>query len=190
MLYQGSIVKVSLVLSIIFCLTLSGCATTVSSIKEDVDIPLGADSGYLLVGVELTNSIQSIEVSGPRNIRLSRENLEPGSSYFLIEMPAGNYQFDLIRFNRVSRMELKEGYWDFEVMPNEISYVGHLEVMQVGWFFSLSSIELENRSSDALSFLQESFPNILASRKVRYRGPGYDGFLEYVEQKFAKEGAL
>lgn len=137
-----------------------------------------------MLGVELSHNIRSIEISGPKNIRLSSEDLDKASNYFLIEMPAGDYQFDVIRFNRVSRMELNEGYWDFRVLPNEISYVGHLEVISIGWWYRNANIELENRSSDALTFLQNSFPNILSSKKVRYRGPGEDSFFEYVEQTF------
>lgn len=178
----------SRLLIICFAAFLVSCGSTkVSSIKKDVDIPLGENSGYLMLGVELTRNIKSIEISGARNVVLSSEDLEKVRNYFLIEMPAGDYQFDMIRFNRRYRMELKEGYWDFEVKPNEISYVGHLEVRTSGWWFANTFIELENRASDALIFLEENYPNILAAKKVRFRGPGEDKFFEYIEEHFAQE---
>ncbi|GAA0859048.1 hypothetical protein [Aliiglaciecola litoralis] len=176
-----------LVLPIFCCLVLLGCASTVSSIKEDVDIPLSANSGYLLVGVDLNYAVNNIQIGGPKDVLFTRDDLDQFNNYFLVEMPAGKYSFEKIRLLNGYYYTLKSGYWDFEVKPSEISYVGHLKIMSRNGWFSRYNITLENKSTDALEYMQDNYNNILSARRLRHRGPGDDKFLEYVDVELAKE---
>lgn len=171
---------------LLFCFLVAGCAQQVTSIKKDVDLPLESGMGYLLIGIETNFDLDSVFIEGPDYLKLTRDDLRRGTNYFLIDLPAGEYSFEKIKLNRWWKMELSEGYWDFEVVPNKISYVGHLQVKGAGWF-APSKIVLENRSSQAYVFLQDEFPNILDKREITYEGPGEDPFLYYVQKGFFKE---
>lgn len=179
--------RIHLLLIILSSFLLSSCSSTVSSIKEDVDVNLSSDSGYLLVGINLNRNIRSIEIVGPKDVNLTQQDLKFNTNYFLVEMPIGDYRFDKVRLNKIYRMELKKGYWDFKVNPGEISYVGHLQIQASGAWSTNTHLELKNKSVNALVFLENNFPNILAKRKVRYRGPGNDRFFELVEAQFNSE---
>ena len=85
--------RVRLTLFLSFLIILTGCSSTVSSIKEDVDINLEKGMGYLLIGVELNINLEAIEISGKRDIRLGSQDLRPGTSYFLIDMPSRQLLF-------------------------------------------------------------------------------------------------
>lgn len=169
---------------LLLALILSGCSSTVSTIKDDVDIPLGENSGYLLVGVNLNYAVNNIQVRGPKDVMFTRDDLDQINNYFLVEMPAGKYNFEKIRLLYGYYYNLESGYWDFEVKPGEISYVGHLRIASRGNWFSIQSISLENKSTDALEYMQDNYKNILAARKLRFRGPGDDKFLDYVDKTF------
>lgn len=171
---------------------LFGCAQKLEGLSKDVDIKLLKNSGYLLIGVDTNRGLHSIVIGGEKSLVLTDKDLQYGSNYILVNVPAGEYQFEDIKFGRYLYMELEEGYWDFEVKPHQISYVGDLSVKTEGYWSVVSAdILLENRSTAALLFLESKFPNILKSRKVRYSGPGEDSFLEYVERLQAdREPAL
>jgi hypothetical protein len=148
---------------------------------------LANDMGYLLIGVETNSYIDQVIISGEKRIKLTKEDLRQGTNYFLIDMPAGDYSISKVKFNRWWKMSLKEGYWDFNVHPGTISYVGHLTIESYNYFFYKNQIELANRSSEALIFMEQNFPNILVKRKIQYDGPGEDPFL--VRMQAAKESA-
>ncbi len=167
---------------------LSACAQRVSSIKKDVDIPLENEMGYMLLGVETNLSLDSIFIGGEKSVRLTREDLRSGTKFFLIDMPAGDYYFHKIKLNYWWRFNLDEDYWKFSVSPGVISYIGHMEVDTYGFWPIRSKLELENRSSEALEFMEQEFPNILKSRTLTYDGPGEDLFFEKINT-LIQEGA-
>lgn len=161
---------------------LFGCAQKLEGLSKDVDIKLLENSGYLLIGIDTNRDLHSIVIGGEKSLILTDKDLQFGSHYILVHVPAGDYQFEDIKFGRYLYMELEEGYWNFEVKSNQVSYVGDLSVKTEGfWTVVSADILLENRSTAALLFLESKFPNILQSRKVRYSGPGEDSFLEYAE---------
>ncbi|MBE7216073.1 hypothetical protein MK852_16770 [Shewanella benthica] len=179
---------ISLVL-ILFISTLYGCAQKIEGISKDVDKQLAENSGYLLIGIDTNRGLHQLFIGGTKRLMLTSKDLQLGTNYILVDVPAGKYQIDDIKFSRYSRLELEEGYWDFVVKPNQVSYIGDLYVKTSGsWYVSSAQVLLENRSTSALLFLEREFPNILNSREVRYSGPGEDKFFEYAEQLSKAEG--
>lgn len=163
---------------------LAGCASTVSSIKEDKDINLDVDAGYLLLGVDTNQGLQSIDIDGPKDIRLTSADLRSGTQYILINLAAGDYRIEEIKLNQYWYIELEEGHWDFTIRPGGISYVGHVEVQTRSnfWLAQLTDdLKLANRSTEALLFMEEKFPSILQNRELRYDGPGTDPFLQRMQ---------
>jgi hypothetical protein len=138
-----------LITSLILSFLIISCAQQVSSIKDDKDtLEQQSNTGYLLIGVDLSYGLKYIDISGKKPIKLTEEDLRSGKSYFLIDMPAGDYAFKDIGLNHLFTYTLKKGYWDFQVEPGVISYVGHLRVNSYGIG---ANAELENRSSQALT---------------------------------------
>lgn len=166
---------------IITALLLNGCASTVTSIKQDKDITLSPDKGYLLLGIQTNLDLKSIRISGPQDIELSSKDIKEGSNYFLLDLDAGQYTLDQLKLDSYWRRKLTdEEHWKFDVAPGEISYVGHLEVITWGYWYPITKTELVNRSSEALEFLEKNFPTILTNRAINYGGPGQDGFFQFL----------
>ncbi len=162
---------------------LTSCAVRVDSIKEDVVEELEKDIGYLLLGIETNATLKSVDIFGADNIRLTHKDLRPDSEFILIDLEAGDYDIRNMRFNSFVKAELTDGFWNFTIVPGQISYIGHLEVdNKAFWAFAFnSSFELTNRSTEALLFMQERFPNILEHHTLRYAGPGKDRFLQWFQ---------
>lgn len=166
---------------VIAMVLLSGCASTVTSIKQDQDKILTQEKGYLLLGIETNLDLKSIRINGPQNIELSSKDIKEGSNYFLLDLEAGKYTLDQVRLNKYWRRDLTdEEHWQLEVTPGKISYVGHLEVTTWGYSYPITKAELINRSSEALEFLEKTFPRILKNRPINYGGPGQDGFYDFL----------
>jgi len=159
----------------------------VSSIKNDalfVNDPSSNASlsdGYLLIGVETNRDLKNIFISGTRAIKLSHEDLRFGTNYILINLAAGDYLIDSVALNSYQKLRLAdEENWRFEVKPNTISYIGHLELQSRGFFSLVSRVELVNRSTEALEFMESDFPTILSARKMYFGGPSDDYFFSYL----------
>lgn len=160
---------------------LSGCIAPAKPIVDGQHNNLGIDQGFLLVAIDTNFSLDKIKIKGAKYLFLSRENLHPGSNYILFKAPAGEYRFDSIYLNSIYAYELEEDYWSFRINPEVISYVGHLSVDQN--FFKLRAhIELENRSTEALEFLEENFQKLIKTKNIQYAGPGRDDFFSVIAQ--------
>jgi hypothetical protein len=170
-----------LIIIIIFILT--GCAQTVSTLKTDQDKLLSNQSGYLLIGIETNRDLKSISISGTTNIQLSAKDLRRGSNFILVDLPAGTYVIEKVHLNNYWRVEMEDSdYWDIKVLPEKINYVGHLNIGTSGFGQIYSRLELINKSSYAMEFMEERFPTILESRDMHYGGPGDDSFFDFIKK--------
>lgn len=158
---------------------LGACATQVTSLKYDQDKPLANQQGYLLLGVQTNQNLHTIDISGPQDIELSSADIKKGTNYLLVDLPAGTYTINQVLFGHYRAVDLNdEEKWQFEVVPGQINYVGHLEVRLRGYWRVTHQIELVNSSSEALEFLLEKYPNLYSKRSLVYGGPGQDYFFE------------
>lgn len=179
--------KLTLALVVAFGLLLvSSCSTTVTSLKKDEDVHLLQDEGYLLMAVDTNISLDKLYISGEKNIVLTSQDLEAGTNYILINLPAGNYEFDKVKLSRYWRLNMSQDIWDFNIKPNNISYIGHLTVKSFFWG-SQFRLELENKASQAFKFIKEKFPNILASKELAYGRSESDRFFELLNEGVSHE---
>jgi len=163
---------------------LTGCVKNVSSIKADQDKTLTNKAGYLLIGIETNRDLKGINISGSTDILLSYKDLRQGSNFILIDLKAGKYIIEKIQLNNYWRVEMEdEDYWDIEVLPGKINYVGHIEIGTSGFWQTYSHIELVNKSSYAIEFMEKKFPKILTNREIHYGGPGDDAFFDFINKK-------
>jgi hypothetical protein len=171
---------------------LTSCATKITKLEVDADKPLDGQSGYILLSVDTNNDLQRVRIAGPKTLEISEEDLTAGSRFMLVDVPAGEYDFTGVTFNAYSRSELSEGSWHFRVEPGKINYIGNLTVEVSGLLAVLGiyteepTVLLENKSVDALEFMQKNYPNILAARPMVYGGAGTDYFFPYVQNINAK----
>lgn len=162
---------------------LSGCATKVTSLKNDKDKISTEGTGYLLIGVETNRDLKSIRISGPTNILLSSLDLRQGSNFILVDISAGEYVIEKVELNNYWRVKMEdEEYWNINILPGKVNYVGHLNIASNGFWQVSYHTELVNKSSYALEFMEEKFPKILTKRKMYYGGPGTDTFFNFVEE--------
>jgi len=171
-------------LIIIMLFIMAGCAKSVSSIKTDQNKVLTNEAGYLLIGVETHRDLKGIHISGSRDILLSYNDLRQGSNFILIDLNAGKYVIEKIQLNNYWRIEMEnEDYWDIEILPGKVNYVGHINIAKSGIWQTSYHIELVNKSSYAIEFMEKNFPKTLANRKMHYGGPGDDTFFSFLNKK-------
>lgn len=173
-------------LLVMLCLfgLLSACNSTVTNLQNDEEAISNEDiaKGYLLIGVETNYNLKNIEIDGPQDIRLTHVDLKSGNNFILVPLLAGYYDIASIAVNEFIEYEFKKNRdWRFEIKPQTISYVGHLEIERKGYYSSEDSLFLMNRSTEALEFMEQKFPTILENRKLYYGGPGGDDFFDFVE---------
>ncbi|ESP90757.1 MULTISPECIES: hypothetical protein [Pseudoalteromonas] len=161
-------------------LFISGCATNVESIKDDKDVLINKNTGYILLGVDSNMTLKSIDIEGPQNIRITRQDLTAGSSYILLALQAGKYKLSRIEFNQYYRAYVDDPeYWTFTINEGEINYGGDIELRTKRFARALRyNMELINNSSLALEFVKAQFPNILSNKTIVYGGPGEDDYLK------------
>jgi len=167
---------------LLIVLFLSGCVSKLKTIKNDKDVHLEQGQGYLLMAINTNVSLTKLYVSGTQRFTLSKEDLKRGTNYILVNLPAGEYEFNKAHFyNYYFSISDSDHDWQFKIKPNIISYIGDLNI-ETEWWGRRSYMELVNNSSIALEFLETKFPNILKSRQVEYQGPGNDDFFQVVAQ--------
>jgi hypothetical protein len=153
---------------------LMACSQKMTPIKATDTVQLAENNGYLLLSVDSVINLNQLNVTGAKSFHLGSEDLPKGKVYILVDLPAGEYKITSVKFNYWLQLELKDGFWNFNVQPGQISYIGELQLK--GW-----APELENRSSMALQYLEQNHADLLKSLPVRYSGPGDDHYFEFVE---------
>jgi hypothetical protein len=162
------------ILILLWAALLIACSQQVKSIKATDPVQLATNNGYLLLSVDSVINLEQLNVSGTKSFHLGADDLTKGKHYILVDLPAGDYQITSIKFNHWLRLQLQDGLWNFNVRPGQISYIGELQLK--GW-----ALELENRSSMALQYLEQNHTELLKQFSVRYSGPGDDHYFEFVE---------
>jgi len=171
-------------LIVIILSTLVGCAKSVSSLKIDQDKILSNETGYLLIGVETNIDLKGVHISGPTSILLSPKDLRKGSNFILVDLSAGTYVIEQVLLNKRWRVEMKDdSNWNVEILPGKVNYIGHINISTRwgGWLYSY--LNLVNKSSYAIEFMEDSFSNILSNREMHYGGPGDDTFFNHINNK-------
>ena len=160
-------------------LLLTGCATTKTALKQDVDMMLNTNEGYLLIGIDTNQDLTYLNFDGETKLQFTQDDLRKGSSYILTTVPVGKYYIKSVGTGYRYQVRLKKEHWGFEVKPQQISYIGDLSIQRHRIFSWIFYAKMKNRSSSAVKFLQDEFPNILNNRQLHYAGPGNDRFLRY-----------
>lgn len=161
-------------------LLLTACASKVSSIKQDNTNGLLKNGGYLLLGVQSNLDLKSLLIEGPKDVEISSADLKKGNGFVLIELPVGDYTLEELNLNQHFKRRLKdEENWHFKIHSGTINYIGHLEVITWQRGFLFSKVELVNRSSEALEFLEDKFTGLLTNFGINYGGPGEDLFFDF-----------
>ncbi|AWB67979.1 hypothetical protein C2869_16800 [Saccharobesus litoralis] len=137
-------------------------------------------TGFLLFAVQTDSYIKHVNISGILPLRYSPKSAEQGNAYVLAEVPVGYYAFSSVETGVFDIEANDEHLWGFDIDPGVINYVGNLELLsQVKWCDSCFRLELANKSSFALEYLELAHPELLERTQVVYKGPGQDSFIEF-----------
>lgn len=161
-------------LAVVLCL-ISGCATQITSIV-DGKTTISKDHGFLLLNIESNIDLKEIFLYGTEFISLTGKDIQAGSNYILVDLKAGEYTFTKIRLDNNWYINLEEEHWTVDINKGQVNYVGHLELVRARHSGRVSKVELVNRSSEALEYLENSYPSILAQHSVNFSGFGEDDF--------------
>lgn len=170
-------------MKLILCCALAllsfSCTTTVTSLKTDQDKQLSAKHGYLLLGIETDSNLKELYINGPQNIKLTSSDIKRGTNYLLVDIEAGNYTLEKIKLDNYWRLDIDDSEnWKIEISPGSVNYVGHMEINRLSNWYGSINLELVNRSSEAIEFLESNYPNIYRKRSLNYGGPGDDDFFK------------
>lgn len=167
-------------LTFLLICTLAGCVNTANKMTTDVDTLKEPNLGYALIGLQSRKGFKSLLLNGEEYVRLDANDINQSSTYLLIPLKAGTYNFYRVEFNLgYTEFNTDSDYWEFTVTPGTVNYVGHLK-MSGRSTFGISEAKLVNHSSNALEFMEQEFPNILESRQIVYGGPGEDNFYDFI----------
>ena len=197
-----------LVLLLSCTLFLAGCASTSNDTSEpravQTNIPLKPNEAYLLLGLNTNfDDLHYVSIEGQSFIKITKQELL-NDKYVLLKVPAGDYNFKELKILRnrskgntgrkVYEVEFNRGkheeIWHFNVKPGQVNYIGHFTFQKPksgatyieGTFnyFQYSALELENRSAQALEYLEESYASLVQKYAPTYSGPGKDLFLDNI----------
>ncbi len=158
------------------------CSSKVSSLKNDRDIALEQDSGYLFLTIDSDFNYSKFTISGPEYVLLKDPDFFEGKNYYLVPVEAGKYVINSFVDSFGGTYNISNGddedLWTFEVKPGGISYIGDFTARRV--YGRYSKFELVNNASFALEYLEKKYPNILSKRTLTYLGPGDDFFFDLV----------
>lgn len=143
--------------------------------------PLGKNDGYLLFSVKTQSQIEHIKIRGKKWLNYELKDITDDARYFMTKTQAGDYYFSDIETG-LGEIELdSEVDWSFTVEANAISYIGELKITEYTYsvFSYKELIELENKSSFAIEHIQQNYPKLFNSLKIKYTGPGDDPFIEF-----------
>jgi len=171
--------------SLLYCILvlslITSCAQKITSLSIDKDKKLLVGKGYLLLGIDTNKDLYKITFSGPTSVVLTSQDLAKGNNYILSELEAGEYSIRKLFNSKYSYFSFnEEENYKFTITPKEISYVGHLEIVSIGYWYPQAFLQLTNRSSEAILFMKKTFPNILSNRSINYGGPGEDDFFSFL----------
>ncbi|MGJ8693730.1 MAG: hypothetical protein ACSHW0_14780 [Thalassotalea sp.] len=137
---------------------------------------------YLLFAIDSDDLVKEVSISGWRSLSFEPEYNEQKISYVLAEIKPGDYEFSTIETGLLNNHLDDEIDWSFTIEQGKVNYVGHLEINQEllgGAYFSHSKIELVNKSSFAIEYLQAHHPALFTHNPLTYQGPGQDDFIGY-----------
>ncbi|MEM8499624.1 MAG: hypothetical protein AAF542_16495 [Pseudomonadota bacterium] len=141
---------------------------------------LEADQGWLLLIIHADMELHEIEISGAESISIKRKDIPPGHSIHLRKVEAGEYTIRDVDITTFYRFTLTPDEWKFRVFPGAITYVGHFDVQSLS--NDRARLELVNRSSVALEYMQREHLELLEQIPFKYGGPGEDMFLQELER--------
>lgn len=162
---------------------LFACSTKVSIVNEGVDLDsINVDASYVLVGFDSKIDLKSISLSGPKNYVMTDAQVLRGDNFLLFPVVPGEYVLDRVQINNYFSVSLDESKWQINIAPKKINYIGHIEVFQNTNLYFGAPIELANRTSQAIEYLEDKHAKFYQSVGVVYSGPGYDHFIEFISE--------
>ncbi|WAJ72434.1 hypothetical protein [Catenovulum adriaticum] len=175
-------------------LSLLACSVAIKpSTQIDIHDKQGKQyTGYILMGFDTLSHIEAVHIDGVINLTYEPDSAQLDNQFVLAQVPIGSYTFTQVETG-IKKYELNDELkWDFDVSPGRINYIGNLEIQEhlMLGYYQKNVVELVNKSSFAIQYLQATKPSLLKNIKLVYQGPGNDTFIDYVQNQFYLNASL
>lgn len=164
------------------CIGLTSCSHTLTPMDGASSAKANTNSvtGYLLFAVQSEAYIEKVNILGAISLSYSPNNDKQENAYILAEVPIGYYKFTGVKTGMYEIKANSEHTWSFNIESNTINYVGNLELLsKAKWCDNCFRLELANKSSFAIEYLESTHSELLAKTPLVYKGPGKDDFIEF-----------
>lgn len=153
---------------------------------------LKKDEGYILIAIYVESGYLptkiTLEGTGWGN-DITIKDLEGYNNYRLLAVSEGTYKFDRIYLNRKNYFNIEEQEFELKVVAGKVNYAGDLSI-QTGMNSGHSGSTLDgamfffnNKSSQALKYLEKNHIEHLKNYPLNYSGRQRDHFFDYVSQE-------
>jgi hypothetical protein len=137
---------------------------------------LGRDQGILVAHLDTRYPGIEIGVEGAWIL----EALPVGRHLRLLVVPAGDYRWSRLRWDRQYRSLPADGYWKFRVEPGRLSYPGQILVRGPVWDLR-EHLGIRARTAQAIAEIERLHPGVLDTYPLAYTGSDVDDFAERFE---------
>jgi hypothetical protein len=146
-----------------------GCGASLSRIKDSQVLIPENQMGVVVMAYDNVFNDTTVDIRGHTSASIEAQKFEQDNNYFVTTLPAGEYYYTRVYiYKRAIYVDLLEGdkkdRWKFTVKPNQINYIGHLDMKLSD--YNRYSIAIHNNSVLALEFLEKEYPNLIEKYRI------------------------
>lgn len=174
-------------LFLVFLISACGLSRVKTSSEEQlINVPLAPDEGILVLGMKSDSFVDGVYLFGNDSFVADFKKgnrFDFNRQFWVAKVKSGDYSFVQIDFNGNFYTSLEEkALWTVTVKPQQINYIGDLEIeliLEDDLFFKT---ELMNRSSYALEYIEQEYPYLASNYRFAFSGVGKDEFSSLVNK--------
>lgn len=167
-----------------FCVVLC-CVSTLGYCLTE----LSKDEGYILVAMKIEQGYVPSHITLDTEGWLSDlrfEKLKSNYNYWLVVVDAGSYTWNRVYLGKQTYIDLADQKYVINVEAGKINYAGHLSMYtemngSLNYLIGGARFYFNNKASQALEYMESSYPEVLAQYNLNYTGKEKDHFFEYAK---------
>ncbi|WP_111980280.1 hypothetical protein [Algibacillus agarilyticus] len=184
--FSTRLTKAKLVFCFVLCLFAVGCSQTLKPMttQQSANSSTSKLTGYILFGLQSDAHIEHINIMGVPPLTYSPKNSLQHNHFILAEIPVGFYAFSSVETGLGLIEADGDHAWSFKIDSQKINYVGHLELQSLFKWCHCYRLQLANKSSFAVEYLQQTHTELLQQTDLVYKGPGSDTFIDFAMAQY------
>ncbi|GGP56404.1 hypothetical protein [Shewanella saliphila] len=150
---------------------------------------LDDDQGYILVAMKIEQGYVPSHITLDTDGWLSDlrfEDVTSNYNYWLEVVDAGSYTWDRVYLGKRTYIDVAEQGYVINVEAGKINYAGHLSMYtemngSLNFLIGGARFYFNNKASQALEYMEASYPEVLSQYNLNYTGKEKDHFFEYAK---------